>query len=786
MVTEGSPESIWARYLRACLRTTPKAAIRTPRALVEGYWLDERSYYFLNETYEPSLDRMVSTPTLIDCESGQIEELIPLDDVAVLLRDSTGQFDRAALSTARFDMPDRHTLVVSAKGRDHFIDWRNRRLLEVKATPNEPELYSPDGQHACFVRAHNIWLRDCNSGEERPLSLDGELHRAYGQNSETCLFAISDRAHTVPQGLWSPDSQWFLTQWVDERLVPSLSLVEHVPSGGARSVTHSFKYCLPGDSLPLLTLVAFHVGSGRMIRFDSTAAQAATFSPFFSRQVWFGGPEAAWFVRLDRYARHADLIKLDLLAGAAMIVLQERVDAGYIDLNTHINGAPNVRALTTTEEIVWFSERSGWGHLYLYDGHTGRLKNAITSGDWFVRDVVHVDELRREVLFLAQHLNPATDPGRRALCVVKLDGTGFETLLEHDGDVYVPPTEPCGSEQTRRFRPAYAPCGVSSDGRFAIVRLASIERGNITKILTVRERKFCSVIATTSPKQSDPTPRPFTALAADGTTILHGVMFLPTDFDENQRYALIDYIYPGPQIAWQPQSYGSLRAAQAEALSELGFITVMLDTRGMPLADRHFHQAGYGNLLEPQLADHAAVVRQLGHRYSFIDATRVGIIGQSGGGAAAARALFVYADVFAVGVAVCGNHNSNLYASVWSDKYRGPGPAESWNDQANEAAAHALRGKLLLVSGDMDENVLVSQTLALTDALIRANRDFDLLIVPNAGHGVLVSNSYVQRRIWDYFVRHLSGKTPPAGFEFKYESYELERLGDRSAREARF
>jgi dipeptidyl aminopeptidase/acylaminoacyl peptidase len=261
-------------------------------------------------------------------------------------------------------------------------------------------------------------------------------------------------------------------------------------------------------------------------------------------------------------------------------------------------------------------------------------------------------------------------------------------------------------------------------------------------------------------------------------------MFLPDGFDSARRYPLVDHIYPGPQVAHKPQLYESLTAAMPMALSRIGFVVIMLDTRGVPTNSRRHHQAGYGHLLEPQLADHAAVIRQLCDRHSFLDRARVGVVGASGGGAAAARALFDYGDVYKVGVAICGNHDSSHYAAIWSDKYRGPGSPQAWIDQSNAAAAHKLQGRLLLISGDMDENVHVSQTLALTDALIRAHKDFDLLIVPNAGHDVAMTNGYTQRRVWDYFVRYLLGAQPPENFALTFTSHELAQFTRRCRQEA--
>jgi dipeptidyl aminopeptidase/acylaminoacyl peptidase len=258
---------------------------------------------------------------------------------------------------------------------------------------------------------------------------------------------------------------------------------------------------------------------------------------------------------------------------------------------------------------------------------------------------------------------------------------------------------------------------------------------------------------------------------------------VPPDFHEDRRYPLIAYMYPGPQIAHQPQSYRAVNAAPALALAELGFVTFMLDTRGTPVGCRVFHQDGYPELLEPQLADHVEVVKQLCERHAFIDGARIGALGHSAGGAAAARALFDYGEVFKVGVSVCGLHDPELGLATWSDKYRGPRDGNDRSRQANTSVAHKLEGHLLLISGDMDESVHLSQTLLLTDALIAANRDFDLLVVPNAGHLLMMTSGYAQRRVWDYFVRHLLGEAPPRGFEIRFEPHELARFAVRYAQE---
>jgi dipeptidyl-peptidase 4 len=776
MKTSDEAAHMAQRYGKALSLTAPKSAAHRVGFAVSGYWLDDSRYYFLADILEPSLGRVVSVPTIADVVTKRITEVMSLEALVALLRDrSDPPVDLETLSCAAFDMPDRDTLAVTVAGHEYLIETHEPRVVKAREARERPALYSPDGRFACFVKGYDLWLEDRQTGRERALTTDGSVHHAYGQLSEAGLAAVTYRKRQAPVGVWAPDSQWFLTRRIDERSLPEMGLIEHAPPGHGRPVMHAFKYVIPGDPLPQATYVAIHVASGRTVVFDEFTAPVV--APWARRMdAWFSGKDQAWFLRIDRYAKRAELIALDLARGTGRVVLDETAPSGYLDLHP-LGQAPNVRTLERTDEIIWFSEADGWGHLYLYDGR-GKLTNRITRGEWVVRDIVQVDEARRRVLFLAGGVDAGSDPARRSLCAANLDGSGVEVLIAHDGDVFLPHTELCGLGQDRPFRPSHASPGVSPGGAFGVVRYTTIERGNRTDLVNLRTGESLP-IASMRPAMHEVMPRHFSALAADGVTRLYGVLFFPSDFDPRRQYPLIDYIYPGPQIAHEPQAFGSMSTAQASALAELGFVTLMLDTRGMPLRSRALHQMGYGELLEPQLADHAAVVRQLCERHAFIDGSRIGIIGQSGGGAAAARALLEYGDLFKVGVSVCGNHDSSVYCSPWSDKYRGPGDCASWHEQANTALAHRLQGKLLLISGDMDENVLVSQTFLLVDALVRANRDFELLIVPNEGHGVLLTSGYAQRRSWDFFVRHLLGQMPPRNFEIRFEPYELTRCLER-------
>ena len=636
---------------------------------MEGYWIDNSRFFFLHENIAQPDARTITVPSIFNRKTDSIEEVLPTGGLAALLSDRSPQpLGLDALSSAVFDMPDAETLAVTVNGFDYLIDVRQGRVVEARESFAVPALYSPNGRYACFVKGDDLWLKECDTGVVRPLTTDGCPRHRYGQQPESAPSEGPGGQGSGPVGLWSPDSNWFLTHRIDEPSLPESVLIRHSPPGGGRPVIGRFIYPIPGDSLPIATYTAIHVGSGRSVTFDQWPVPAMVVSPISLHSAWFSGKDTAWFVRVDRYFKEAELVRLDLTRGSGHVVVRESTDSGYLDLHSNVLVTPNVRTLAGSEEIVWFSERDGWGHLYLYDAVTGLLKNRITQGDWLVRDIVHIDKKHHKILFLAGAVNPDVDPARRSLCSVNMDGSDFEVVLSHEGDVFVPITDPCGLDQDRRFRPSYAHAGVSPDGCFAVVRYGSVDRGNRTEIVDLKSGRG-AVVACALPASDAVPPNHFMALATDGVTRLYGVMFFPSDFDESRQYPLIDYIYAGPHTQHQPQSFRSVNSAPSMSLAELGAVTIMLDTRGIPSRSKAFHQIGYGELLEPHLADHAAVVRQLCERHSFLDAERVGIIGYSAGGAAAARALFDYGDVFKAGISICGSHDSSLLSVFMSDKY---------------------------------------------------------------------------------------------------------------------
>jgi dipeptidyl aminopeptidase/acylaminoacyl peptidase len=412
----------------------------------------------------------------------------------------------------------------------------------------------------------------------------------------------------------------------------------------------------------------------------------------------------------------------------------------------------NWRFLPASGEVLWWSQRDDWGHLYLYDLSTGRAKRRVTAGSWNVLDVLRVDAERRTLYFLGAGREPG-DPYFRYLYSVRFDGSGL-TLLTPDSANHVATLAPSG----RWFidaasTPDRPPVTVLRDARGR--KVMDLERADISRLVATGWTP----------------PIPFTVKARDGRTDLYGLMYRPTAFDSTRRYPIVNHIYPGPQTGSVGSRSFIASRGDTRALAELGFIVVQIDAMGTPMRSKSFHAAYYGDMGDNGLPDQVAGMRQLAERYPWIDVTRAGIYGHSGGGYAAAGAILRYPDFFKVAVSQAGNHDNRNYEDDWGEKWQGllarnADGTTTYDNQATQLVAGNLKGKLLIAHGTMDDNVPPNNTLVLVDALIAANKDFDLILFPNRRHG-FGNEPYMMRRRWDYFVRHLLGAEPPAEYRLQ-------------------
>jgi dipeptidyl-peptidase-4 len=397
-----------------------------------------------------------------------------------------------------------------------------------------------------------------------------------------------------------------------------------------------------------------------------------------------------------------------------------------------------------------------------------------------VHDILHVDEAGRALVFSASGVDADPDPYVRKIYRIGLDGTGMTALtpsaLDHEV-VVRRPILPNVYDPVASHDPA---SGLSPSGRHLVVTASRIDRMPVTHLL----RGDGSHVAVLETAEMTPElaadwrwPKPFVVKGRDGTTDIHGALWLPADFDPGRRYPILDLVYPGPQRIQTPKAAFPGDAgrfalyAWARAYAELGIAVVTLDGMGTPYRSKAFHDVCVGNMGDAGgLADHVAGLRRLAHEAPYLDTSRVGIIGHSGGGFAAARALLAFPEFFTVGIASAGNHDQRGYSAAWGERYQGllehRDDGDNFEREANAALAHALRGKLLLATGEMDENVHISHTMRLADELIAHNKDFELVVVPNANHATLVNHPWFVRKRFDFLMRHLLWTEPPAEYRF--------------------
>jgi dienelactone hydrolase len=761
------------RYQRAARITPAGIGPSLTGALGDGYWLDDRHFFFcvIGAIAEGTYGYL---PKIVDAVSGEVKPVLEIAAIAALIsKNSEGEVAPADLAGAQYDMPSIDVLVVTLGGGAYRIGLGGPALLRVEPLDGIMSLHSPDGARACFLKEHAVWIRDRRSGVAEQLTPDGERYHAFGAAPESSITPLSTRKAPLPCGLWSADSAWFVTHRIDERHLPESGLVENAPPGGERPAAHVFKVSSLDAEPAQVEFFACHPASGRSFSTAARPVNIQVASPFIFRGCWFAG-DSVYFLDWERHASAVALAAMSLESGEVRTVLAETAESGWIDLHPAVGGLPMVRPLPASGELIWCSQRDGAAHLYLHDLADGTLKAQITRGEWAVREIVHVDEARRRLLFLASGFEGQTDPTQRRLCAVGFDGGAVETVLALEADIAAKPDPLSGVEQLKPFRPSYAASGASPDGGYVVASVGAADLATrFVLIETESGRQTELSRIDIDARWTAPQPQPFRVIAADGVTRLNGAMYFPSDFDPQASYPLVDYIYPGPQMNWFARRFPNPIMLSLQAVAELGAVGIILETRGMPGRDRAFHQAGGGHLLEPQLSDHVAAVEQLCRRHAFLDRDRIGIFGQSGGGHAAARALFDYPQVFKVGVAVCGNHDNRNYIAHWIDKYGGrPGSAER-DSQSNVEVAHKLQGRLLLMHGDMDDNVHPGHTLAVCAALIAAGKDFDQLIVPGATHAILYESPYAVQKLWSFFVRYLIGAEPPADFALRWRPSDM-------------
>lgn len=606
---------------------------------------------------------------------------------------------------------------------------------------------SPDGRSTAFVRDWNLWIRDVTTKKETQLTTDGV--KDFGYATDNAGWTRSDR----PILVWSPDSKKIATFQQDQRNVGEMYVVD---TRVGHPNLQAWKYPLPGDAVvTMIHRVVIDVATGKITRFQmepdqhrsSLCDDIACRGGEWSDVQWGEDGTAVAFVSTARDHKREQLYVADASTGVVRTVMEEKAET-FFEAG---NGRVNWRFLPRSNEVIWFSERDGWGQLYLYDLKTGREKAQITKGEGNVTQLLHVDEQNRVLYFAAVGKESGRDPYFRHFYRIGMDGQNLRLLTPGDADHDIT-VSPSG----RFFVDVYSKPDVPP--------VAELRDADGTLLMTLEAADISRLTA-----RGWRPPMPITVKARDGSTDLYGLLYKPTTLDPSRKYPIVNHIYPGPQTGSVGGRTFSAARGDAQALAELGFIVVEIDGMGTPWRSKRFHEAYYGNMGDNTLADQVAGMRELARRFSWIDVDRAGIYGHSGGGYAAADAMFRYPDFFKVGISEAGNHDNRSYEDDWAEKWQGllrmnADGTTNYDNQANQLVAKNLKGKLLLAHGTMDTNVPPYNTLLVVNELIKANKDFDLLMLPNRGHG-FGNEPYMVRRRWDYFVKYLLGVEPPYEYE---------------------
>ena len=764
-VTDSRPPSPTIEdYRRAEQMLAPNMAPLLVGEIRAHYWQQDDRLIIRRRTEEGS------EYVLVDPAAGSAVELFDSARVAALLElraseDAVGKTD----SAEEIDANDLNLRSLKLEANELRFDFAGERfaldlasmltkdsaLTRLQAPPPH-QFLSPDGERAAFIREHNLWVRSTRDGSEVQLTFDGSADYGYATNSAGW---IQDPG---PVLLWSPDSSKIATFRQDSREVKTLTLVE-TAVGHPRVDT--WKYPLPGDEhVFMLERVVIHLDPmPRLVALElpaepqrsTTTDHIAGRSGEFLDVEWSADSTALAFVSSSRDHKIAQLRLADIDTGAVRDVYREVTETYY----ESGFDAENWQVLHATDEFIWFSERSNWGHLYLGDLATGEIKAPITSGNWAVLQMLRVDEDTRTITFIGSN-REAVDPYFQSLYRVSIDGGEPELLTPE---------------------PAHHDLSLAPSGGFVLDSysipttppISVLRRANGEVLLTLAETSLDRLLAA-----GWVAPEPFVTKARDGLTTIHGLLYKPSNFDESLSYPVLNYLYPGPQTGSVGSRAFSAARRDKQAVAELGFVVVELDAMGTPGRSKSFHDAYYADMGDNGLPDQIAGIRELAASRPWMDLDRVGIWGHSGGGFASTAGILRYPKFYKVAVSSAGNHDNRNYEDDWGEKWQGllettmveeggsgAKQISNYDGQANQLLANRLEGKLLLAHGLMDDNVHPSNTLLVVQALIEAEKDFDLLLLPDAGHGFGNSRYFMKKR-WDYFLRHLAQREPVADFRF--------------------
>ena len=739
--------------------STEKLVEMTGDINVRGEWLkktDKFWYSFKNQDGRKFI--------LVDAEKRSKSPLFDTEEMAIELKRLTNKPYNSLdlpLKNLKFS-EDNKILKFELDSINFEFDIVKKTLVKKdsvqKDTLRAPwKHYAPDSTYIVFAKQHNLFLMKTNDPDsvEIQLTTDGERWYSYAfSEGDTTSKRIRARA------MWFKDSKKLYVKRTDNRKVGEFWVINSLKK--PRPELETYKYAMPGEE---------NIGQDELIIFDvatrdrkniNTAKwkdQALGGAYFGSGGGFFAGEKSdkLYFIRRDRTWSKIDLCEVNTHTGELRTLISEESKPYF---NTRY---ARVAVIDEGKELIWWSERDGWGHLYLYDGN-GKLKRQITNGAYYVGGIQHIDTLNRTVYFEAYGREKGVDPYYTMHYKIDFEGRNMAKLTPENATHSFSMSESSKYFVSNYSRVDQAPVSVLRDNNGRIIM--ELEKANISRLEEAGWKM----------------PETFVVKAGDRVTDLYGVMWKPFNFDPNKKYPIITYVYPGPQTEPVPKAF-TITGAQGRtiALAQVGFVVVAIGQRGgSPQRSKYYHTFGYGNMRDYPLEDNKKALEQLAARHSFIDINRVGIYGHSGGGFMSTAAMLVHPDFYKVAVSSAGNHDNNIYNIWWSEVHHGVKETSKTvkkkvKDEAsgemkeivdtivkfeskipdNASLAKNLKGHLLLVHGDIDNNVHPANTYRVADALIKANKRFDMMIMPGQRHGFGNFQQYFDRMVWYYFAQHL-------------------------------
>ncbi len=614
-------------------------------------------------------------------------------------------------------------------GKNHLIDRgevpvppEQPHWMVVDEEKDFPPVPSPDGTKVAFVRDHNLCVRDVATGQVTQLTTDGTIGNYYSSYI-----------------YWSPDSKKFAVNKIRPVEKRYVYYVESSPAQGSQPILHKQEYAKPGDELRFKLPVIADVEKALVIQPETT---------LFDQQYDIWGPqwnsdsEAITFEYNERGHKNYRILEMSAADGAVRPLVEESHDkyVNYSRIFRHY--------LEDGKRIIWSSERDNFNHLYMYDRATGKPTHQITKGDFYVRDVQNVDEKNGKIYFSANGVNKDEDPYFIRYYIINFDGTGMTDLTPSPGN----------------HRAVFSP-----DFKYLVDTYSTVSTAPVTtlrdastgkELMKVAEADLSALIAA-----GWKAPEVFVAPGRDGKTPMWGVIYRPSNFDENKKYPIIEYIYQGPGDQYVPKSFVGLNRNMG-ALAELGFIVVMVDGMGTSFRSREFENICYKNLVDAGLPDHIAWIKAAGEKYPYMDTERVGIYGASAGGQESTTAVLHHPEFYKAAYSACGCHDNRMDKIWWNEQWLGYPIDDSYIEASNVDNAHLLTRPLMLVVGELDDNVDPASTMQVANALIKANKDFELVVIPGAAH--TLGEDFGEHKRYDFFVRHLLGVNPPAWADITY------------------